>query len=67
MGFRARALAKIRVLIPAPLVACQGVLFLLFTFRWVGGDFNSPAGDRAYFSLSDDYSDSFHPSGKGEK
>ena len=36
MGFRARALATIRVLIPALLIACQGALLLLFTFRWVG-------------------------------
>ncbi|MEZ5327836.1 MAG: endonuclease/exonuclease/phosphatase family protein [Verrucomicrobiales bacterium] len=36
MGFRARALAVIKVLIPALLIAAQGALLLLFTYRWVG-------------------------------
>ena len=36
MEFRARALATVRVLIPALLIACQGALLLLFTFRWIG-------------------------------
>lgn len=31
----------------------------------IGGDFNSPAGDRVYFSLRHEFTDSFRAAGKG--
>ena len=31
----------------------------------IGGDFNSPAGDRVYFSLRQEFTDSFRTVGKG--